>query len=156
MRSARFNRHCRDDSSLMTVPSWTSCCRTPASLTCTSKTSVRHTCATPSRTRWTPLPLDRASSQKASHSGWRVEGAAELKSSRCGTTVVRRRTALPLCLPYRKPGPLHGSLGLAGTVRVRPIALPQPGHRCFGNQVVPTHTGDTDFQGGSCRDGGLN
>ena len=25
---------------------------------------------------------------KASHSGWRVEGAAELKSSRCGTTVV--------------------------------------------------------------------
>jgi hypothetical protein len=25
---------------------------------------------------------------KASHSGWRVEGAAQLKSSRCGTTVV--------------------------------------------------------------------
>src|ERR1700722_1730521 len=72
----------------MTVPSWTSCCRTPASSTCTSKTSVRRTCATASRTRWTPLFLDRASSQKASHSGWQVEGAAELKSSRCGTTVV--------------------------------------------------------------------
>ena len=73
---------------LTSVPSWTSCCRTPASSTCTSKTSVRRTCATASRTRWTPLFLDRASSQKASHSGWRVEGAAELKSSRCGTTVV--------------------------------------------------------------------
>jgi hypothetical protein len=55
-----------------TAPSWTFC-RRPASSTCTSKTSVRPTRATASRTHWTPLSLDRASSQKARHSGSRVE-----------------------------------------------------------------------------------
>ena len=56
-----------------TAPSWTFCYRRPASSTCTLKTSVRPTCATASRTHWTPLSFDRASSQKARHSGSRVE-----------------------------------------------------------------------------------
>ena len=57
-----------------------------------------------------PLFLDRASSQKASHSGWRVEGAAELKSSRCGTTVVahaRAAQAEPVGI-YRQIRPSGG------------------------------------------------
>ena len=37
-------------------------------------------------------PLDaaifRSRFEPKSHSGWRVEGAAELKSNRCGTTVI--------------------------------------------------------------------